>query len=161
MTVEQALRRDVQVMAVPGSVRNKAACGTNQLLVDGCAPVRDVTDVLVALGLSEIAAATRRNEPEVKAPELPVGPVDSPGYSAVGIGHSAVGIGYSAVGIGHSASVSGRAAVVLEAIDDGPTSVNEGVDRSGLGVVEVYGLVEELVAMGLVVHDGSRVRRQY
>jgi predicted Rossmann fold nucleotide-binding protein DprA/Smf involved in DNA uptake len=38
-------------MAVPGSVRSPAAAGTNQLLADGCHPVRDVDDVLVALGL--------------------------------------------------------------------------------------------------------------
>ena len=45
------IERDVEVMAVPGSVRNRAAVGTNQLLRDGAAPVTDVDDVLVALGL--------------------------------------------------------------------------------------------------------------
>lgn len=54
-TVREAAERDIQVMAVPGSVRSPAAAGTNQLLADGCAPVRDVTDVLVALGLSTAA----------------------------------------------------------------------------------------------------------
>ena len=141
LTVEQALRRDLEVMAVPGSVRNKAADGTNQLLADGCAPARDVTDVLVALGLSEIAVATRRNETAVGAPESEV---ISQGASP-----------------DHSAAVLGQGAVVLEAIDDGPTSLDEVVDRTGLGVIEVYAHVEELVASGLVVHDGSRVRRQY
>ena len=33
----------------------RRAAGTNQLLADGCAPVRDATDVLVALGLSAAA----------------------------------------------------------------------------------------------------------
>jgi DNA processing protein len=42
----------VPVMSVPGSPRSPAAEGTNRLLVDGAAPVLDVTDVLVALGLS-------------------------------------------------------------------------------------------------------------
>lgn len=55
-TVREALDRDRTVMAAPGSVRNAASAGTNQLLADGCPPVRDVTDVLVALGLT---AATR------------------------------------------------------------------------------------------------------
>ncbi len=55
-TVTEAIRRDVQVMAVPGSVRSPAAAGTNQLLAEGCHPVRDAQDVLVALGLG---AATR------------------------------------------------------------------------------------------------------
>jgi DNA processing protein len=51
-TVTEALRRDIPVMAVPGSVRSPAAAGTNQLLAEGCHPVRDATDVLVALGLT-------------------------------------------------------------------------------------------------------------
>jgi DNA processing protein len=51
-TVEAAARRSIPVCAVPGSVRSRASDGTNQLLVDGCAPVRDATDVIVALGLA-------------------------------------------------------------------------------------------------------------
>jgi DNA processing protein len=52
VTVDAAERRGVPVMAVPGSPRNTAAEGANRLIVDGAAPVLDVTDVLVALGLS-------------------------------------------------------------------------------------------------------------
>lgn len=55
-TVEEALRRDVPVMAVPGSVRSPASAGTNRLLHDGCAPARDALDVLVALGTPPPAA---------------------------------------------------------------------------------------------------------
>ncbi len=53
--VEAAARRSVPVCAVPGSVRSRASDGTNQLLVDGCTPVRDATDVLVALYLAREA----------------------------------------------------------------------------------------------------------
>ena len=63
----EADRRGRQVMAVPGSVRSPASEGTNQLISDGCAPVRDATDVLVALGLTaahrERRAAARRRRP--------------------------------------------------------------------------------------------------
>jgi len=66
-TVREADDRSIQVMAVPGSVRNPSAAGTNQLLAEGCAPVRDATDVLVALGLSvasRAAEADRRTRPD-------------------------------------------------------------------------------------------------
>lgn len=64
LTVDEAIRRDRQVMAVPGSVRNPAAVGTNALLADGCAPVVSVDDVLVALGLSSASTARpERSEP--------------------------------------------------------------------------------------------------
>lgn len=56
-TVTEAEARATPVMAVPGSVRSAASAGTNQLLAEGCHPVRDATDVLVALGLTP--AATR------------------------------------------------------------------------------------------------------
>ena len=49
-TVDAAAERDVDVMAVPGSVRSGPSEGPNQLLHDGCAVARDATDVLVALG---------------------------------------------------------------------------------------------------------------
>lgn len=50
-TAREALERSIEVMAVPGSVRNRAAAGTNQLIRDGATPVTDVADVLLALGL--------------------------------------------------------------------------------------------------------------
>ena len=51
ITAQAALERSVEVLAVPGSPRNRAAAGTNHLLRDGAAPVTGVEDVLVALGL--------------------------------------------------------------------------------------------------------------
>ncbi len=125
LTVEQALRRDVDVMAVPGSVRNGAAIGTNQLLADGCAPVRDVDDVIVALGLRTATNAARRDPSRVP----------------------------------RGASLPAEAAAVLDAIDDGPTSVDQLVDRLDLGVGEIYVHLRQLSASGLLAYDGARVRR--
>lgn len=51
ITARFAADRGVEVMAVPGSPRCRAAAGTNQLLVDGAAPVTSVLDVLAMLGL--------------------------------------------------------------------------------------------------------------
>lgn len=70
LTVDAAVRRGVPVMAVPGSVRSRSAAGVNQLLADGCAPVRDALDVLVALGLSESAPLARRRR--ARRPDDPV-----------------------------------------------------------------------------------------
>jgi DNA processing protein len=51
-TVDCAIARDVDVMAVPGPVTAPTSAGTNELLAEGCAVVRDAADVLVALGLA-------------------------------------------------------------------------------------------------------------
>jgi DNA processing protein len=71
-TVEAAMARDRQVMAVPGSIRSPVSAYTNSLLADGCHPVRDALDVLVALGLSTASTgrADRREPPG--ADEIPV-----------------------------------------------------------------------------------------
>jgi DNA processing protein len=69
VTAEAAERRDIPVMAVPGSPRNPAAEGTNRLILDGAAPVLDVTDVLVALGLS--TGRTNGRGPERRPPPEP------------------------------------------------------------------------------------------
>jgi DNA processing protein len=50
-TVREAMKRDVAVMAVPGSPGLRQSEGTNDLLRDGCAPVTSVDDVLLALNL--------------------------------------------------------------------------------------------------------------
>jgi DNA processing protein len=66
-TVDEADRRGVDVMAVPGSVRNPAAAGTNDLLAEGRAPVCSAADVLMALGLGaggRDPAAERRPAPD-------------------------------------------------------------------------------------------------
>jgi len=49
-TVDEALRRDRPVMAVPGSVHSDASAGTNRLLADGAGPVASVDDILAVLG---------------------------------------------------------------------------------------------------------------
>ncbi|HMK12290.1 MAG TPA: DNA-processing protein DprA [Acidimicrobiales bacterium] len=67
LTVKEAIVRGRQVMAVPGSVASPASDGTNQLIYEGCCPVRDALDVLVALGLStatrDRGASRRRPRP--------------------------------------------------------------------------------------------------
>jgi DNA processing protein len=51
ITVNQAIERNVPLMAVPGGVHNRAAAGTNQLIRDGAGVVVDATDVLLALAM--------------------------------------------------------------------------------------------------------------
>jgi DNA processing protein len=66
ITVDAALERQVPVMAVPGSLRNPAAAGTNALLRDGAAAVLDAGDVLAVLGLDH----RRANPPADPRPSL-------------------------------------------------------------------------------------------
>ena len=71
-TVDAAMARDRQVMAVPGSVRSPVSAYTNSLLADGCHPVRDALDVLVALGLSTAPSAAADARPPPGEEELAV-----------------------------------------------------------------------------------------
>lgn len=50
-TVNAAIARGIDVMAVPGPVGSPASEGTNRLLVDGAAPALGAEEVIMALGL--------------------------------------------------------------------------------------------------------------
>jgi predicted Rossmann fold nucleotide-binding protein DprA/Smf involved in DNA uptake len=73
-TVEEADRRGIDVLAVPGSVRNPAAAGTNALIAEGRAPVTGADDVIVALGMQPAGrrprADTRQRPDEADQPVL-------------------------------------------------------------------------------------------
>lgn len=68
ITVRQALRRGVTVMAVPGSTSTPASEGTNLLLRDGALVALSPDDVLTALALD-----TRRQLPFADLRPVPVG----------------------------------------------------------------------------------------
>jgi DNA processing protein len=73
LTVDCAIDRDVEVMAVPGPVTARTSAGPNHLLSEGRAVVRDATDVLVALGLG---AARRRTLAAADDPRPEPSPTD-------------------------------------------------------------------------------------
>jgi DNA processing protein len=70
ITARAAADRGIEVMAVPGSPRSRASAGTNQLLVDGVAPLTCVDDVLVALGLDHRRQGTLPFDPRRPPDEL-------------------------------------------------------------------------------------------
>ena len=51
ITVDEAAKRGITVMAVPGSPHNESSAGTNALIADGATTVCHADDVLIALGL--------------------------------------------------------------------------------------------------------------
>lgn len=75
-TVEAAMARDRQVMAVPGPVRSPTSALPNALLADGCHPARDAVDVLVALGLATGPPASPVGAAGAVAAAGPAGPAE-------------------------------------------------------------------------------------
>jgi DNA processing protein len=69
VTAQLAAERGVPVLAVPGSIRNPAAAGTNRLLREGAEPACGVDDVLAALSL----ATGRGPDPERRPPPSAAG----------------------------------------------------------------------------------------
>jgi DNA processing protein len=63
ITAERAVDYGRPVMAVPGSRRNPAAAGTNELLRDGASPCIDPSDILLALGLTPGSRRRDHREP--------------------------------------------------------------------------------------------------
>ena len=129
-TVEESIRRGITVMAVPGSVRNPAAAGTNRLISDGCAPACGVEDILTATGLA-CSGHSSGNLPVVPAPA-----VDSPVQE-----------------------LDGLQLKLLEATDDNPVSIGTLVSRVGKPVPVVLKGIARLESMGLLVLSEGRVIR--
>lgn len=69
ITAQLAAERGIPVMAAPGSQLTRAALGVNALLRDGSAPVLDVDDVLVVLGLDHRRASA--TVPDDRVPPRP------------------------------------------------------------------------------------------
>jgi DNA processing protein len=51
-TAEEALTRDLPLLAVPGPITSPAAKGTNRLIADGATPMCAVDDIFLTLGLT-------------------------------------------------------------------------------------------------------------
>lgn len=74
LTAEAALRRQLPVGAVPGSVRSPASQGCNDLIADGAHVIRDADDVLALLGLlvPQRRVATSAAPSPIEAPLEPL-----------------------------------------------------------------------------------------
>ncbi|HVB93942.1 MAG TPA: DNA-processing protein DprA [Acidimicrobiales bacterium] len=140
-TVEAAARRGIPVAAVPGSVRSRASEGTNGLLVDGCIPVRDATDVLVAVSL----ARSGRPAP-APAPDTATLVAARGRRSSTTNGSSD---GASSVHSGSAVTEAGRS--VLAAVDDTPTTFETILLRTGLSIAVAAETCEDLVDTGRLV----------
>ncbi|MGD0313333.1 MAG: DNA-processing protein DprA [Acidimicrobiales bacterium] len=157
-TAEAAARRSIPVCAVPGSVRSPASAGTNGLLVDGCVPVRDATDVLVAISL---ARAGRGARPGVRGPDRqPEGPqigvvsgapVACPvsAGSAGAVPESSPDHGLRTSG-SRASELSPVERTVFGSIDDTPTTFETILIRTDLSLVDAAQICDRLVELGLV-----------
>jgi DNA processing protein len=168
-TAEAAARRSIPVCAVPGSVRSRASEGTNALLVDGCIPVRDATDVLVAIALARagkdghcpdaqemrdwrasqraVAERSHRDEPGGEEPAVgrSDGPPDPP-RARVPFG-SDQRRGHLSPG-GDERAMSPPQRAVLNAVDDSPTAFETILIRTDLSIASAAEACEQLVESG-------------
>ncbi|HSL59793.1 MAG TPA: DNA-processing protein DprA [Acidimicrobiales bacterium] len=152
-TVDEALRRDRTVLAVPGSVRNPAAAGTNRLLHEGMGPARDVSDVLIALGSAGPAppgaAAPRSGRPTAATPAGATPAAATPA---------------AATRPGSRRSVrpapSPDASRALAAIGWDPVTIDAVARDSGLATGPLALALEELDAAGWVHRQGGYVERR-
>jgi DNA processing protein len=127
-TVSAALDRGIPVGAVPGSIRSPTSEGTNKLLSEGCFPVCDVTDILVALSLSG-------------AP-LPPTPSSTPSTTPMSSPTS-------------GGNYVGEDRIVWDALAHDPSSLDQLIRSTGLEVAVLCGGLERLASAGVVREAGG------
>jgi len=148
-TAEAAARRGIPVGAVPGSVKSRASEGTNGLLVDGCIPVRDAADVLVALSLA--GSGKESAQPLARTGTL----VAARGHGRAPVETPPAGPGRPGPRSRRSPRPDSPAAAVLGAVEATPTPLETILLRTGLSVGEVAGACAELVAAGSLRSGGG------
>jgi len=175
----QALRRGKAVMAVPGSVRNPAAAGTNFLLSEGCAPACCVEDVLTAVHLATesqnfmvTAADTGARHAGSRERSRTGGDLRGVSEHAESPVHASVAAATSdgdPCEAPHLVARSGRNGApetlsatcgqVHQCLDDGPVGLDRLVIMAGLPPPQVLMACEELERHGLLKREGGRVMR--
>ncbi len=128
ITVDEALRRAVEVVAVPGSVLGRSCVGTNQLLMDGVPPVRNGQDLVDVLG--------------VRPPEGPQLTIPTEG----GQGSNQPKL-----------LLSAPEQAILDALDAGPVMIEDLAKGAELDVSETLTIVQRLRRQELVAIDGAEV----
>ena len=128
-TAEAAARRSIPVCAVPGSVYSRASSGTNELLVDGCTPVRDADDVLAAVSLARQGRGMA---------------------SPVSVGTGGRSGAKRATRDGRSEPEGRVQRSMWEAVDDTPTTAETVLLRTDLSLAALTTAGEELVELGLL-----------
>ncbi len=136
-TAEAAARRSIPVCAVPGSVLSPASAGTNTLLVDGCTPVRDAADVLVAIALAR--AGSRK---------------DTGGASPIPVTASLAASRRAREDPGRCGAPfepTERQRIVWDAIEDTPTTIETILFRTDLPLAAIGEACEQLKTAGRLV----------
>jgi DNA processing protein len=146
-TVDAALRRGVEVGAVPGSVQSSASAGTNTLLHEGATPVRGARDVLDALGLLD--------DP-VRAPGADeVRPEAGARRAMTGQGVADPWDNMPLNSVDRVDATSPLEAKVLGSVGWRPLCLEEVVERSGLPVTAVVVALEQLERRGALEADAG------
>jgi len=165
LTAEAALARGRPVMAVPGSVRNPAATGTNRLLADGAAPACGLDDVLAALALATVGSCGPPVPSRSPGTSGPAGSSGPPGYAGPSQGSVSGGSSDQGGTLGSTGGSAGRpaatgrstgpAARVLEALDWDAEPLETVVRRCGLPAPVVAAELVRLELAGAASSSGG------
>jgi DNA processing protein len=130
-TVDEAAARGIDVAAVPGSVASSASEGTNELLMDGVAPVRTGQDILEMVGIDP-GSATEGTSPTGSVP---------------------VGCGAEPI-----PDIDAR---LLDEVSAGPVHLDDLLARFDLAPAKLLAMTQRLARSGHLCVDGSMIGRSH
>jgi DNA processing protein len=152
LTVAAAADRGIDVLAVPGPVTSASSAGTNQLLHEGVAPVRDAGDVLAALGDLRPWPPPARpgpsdGQPKAKRQRGPAHVQPSPPIAEA--------LRPTSASWGRPVRLEPPERRVLNSVDRTPTSTGVIADRTGLPIGALSVVLLHLEGLGLVRGEGT------
>lgn len=162
LTVDEAAARSVDVLAVPGSVLSRSCEGTNQLLMDGCAPVRFASDVLDHLGISvlppPVASRTEKPQRQRRRESSTNRQLDLP-LPARGEDRMTPSKPAAVVPVSAAERISGGplADSILDELTAGSSTIDHLIVATQASLPDVLEMVQYLELDGLVLVDGAVV----
>ena len=146
LTADEAVDRGLPVMAVPGSVVNPAADGTNELIVEGAFPARNSADVMAVLGIGPGPSDAAKQANPIGQPDLVQIELDIGDGNAEADEH-----------IGGDGADRELIELIRREAATGSVTIDRLIVLSGRAPLEVIRAVERLGRAGEVNVDGSTV----
>ncbi len=159
MTARMALEEGREVFALPGHAGSRKGSGTNKLIKDGAVLVESAEDIIKALSSDQLGAGAGQRQTK-KRPDLNNNPEQPRLFSEQApearqsTEKATVQPAASLAGNGKEEGLEG---LVIGFLDDGPLHIDSIVEKTGIAVQRLTGLLLDMELKGLVAQKPGKL----
>lgn len=155
MTARMALEDGREVFALPGHAGSRTGSGTNKLIKDGAQLVESAEDIIKALTGEETSAGTRKRATKKRRPDPDQLTLITEQTPTPSEDRPVALDGFSLDDVPVKAGT--EEASILELLGDGPLHIDGLVERSGIAVQRLSGLLLDMELKGVVAQKPGKL----